>query len=488
VIRVAKLFAKISGAVGIAVVLCWVMPAARQVDARQGFQKTTPSPCLDASLSDLAAVQPETVGSIASLSQGIKGLPCDAKGETNPPKGEKPESVFQNGFDYYSWLTFIALNSPADGAPIGKDAVAVWQTWKQLPDVMLDGGEKPKPWNDPPSACRALSKPGVMTIHMEMEETYNEPFKSGPLFDQNGNYALFVIFMNQAMFDYIVDDKRRLYSVKGQRDFNDDIDFPSGSLKAGEESTGSVMVKASWKILIPGVDDESRYHVVDALLNRPNAHDPCRQVRLGLIGFHVGHKTSTRQQWIWTTFEHHDNVPTQREVAAGIQPERKFSFYCGKPECAGIPANQTPPGPWDPDKLTPPWEPGIHPNGFKSQIVRTGLLGHAFDDVEVLNKAFHAFLKGSVWENYDLVTTQWPSDFGCSTNKKPGTLPDATCSPFPSYLANSTLETFSQPPDDDGVPLATSSCISCHNNATTHHSPATRSDFTYILEKAKGAP
>jgi hypothetical protein len=62
--------------------------------------------------------------------------------------------------------------------------------------------------------------------------------------------------------------------------------------------------------------------------------------------------------------------------------------------------------------------------------------------------------------------------------------------PFPAYLANSTLETFSQPQHDGGVPLATSSCISCHNNATTKppqdsKTMAMRSDFTYILEKAQ---
>jgi hypothetical protein len=286
-----------------------------------------------------------------------------------------------------------------------------------------------------------------------------------------------------------------LYSVEGQRNFHEDINFPSGSQKAGEESIGSVMVKASWKILTPGVDYDvkvpnfkSKYHVVDGLLYLPEAHDPCRLVKLGLIGFHVGHKTSTRQQWIWTTFEQHDNVPTQQELKAGIPQDRKYNFYCAKPECSTLPINQTPQGPWDPEKMSPPWDPLLHPSAFKSQIVRMGLLDHTFDDVDLLNNAFHTFLQGTVWKNYDLITTQWPSDFGCSTNPKPGSLPDATCSPFPTFLANSTLETFSQPPNDDGVPLATSSCISCHNNATTHHLPATRSDFTYILEKAKGTP
>jgi hypothetical protein len=103
-------------------------------------------------------------------------------------------------------------------------------------------------------------------------------------------------------------------------------------------------------------------------------------------------------------------------------------------------------------------------------------------------------IKNTVWKNYDLITTQWPSGH-CAVDAHPENLPDATCAPFPTFLANSTLETFSQPQQqtemrgdpDAGVPLATSSCISCHNNATTQHRPASRSDFTYILEKAKSS-
>lgn len=504
--RVDPLAVKIVGALGIAVVLCWAAPTAPQAEPGSGRpQAVADFHCPSTSLSVLSDVTPSFLNTLATLKQGIKGLPCDAGGEATPPEGEKPAVRFQNGFDYYSWLTFIALNSPADGEPIGKDARAVWQTWKQLPDVMLDAGKKPEPWCDTntlnpgcdphapdpnrpviPQVCTAKYKPGTMIIHMEMDETYNQPFKSGPLFDQNGNYALFVIFMNKSMFQYIADDRRRLYSVEGQRNFNENVDFPSGTQKSGEESIGAVMVKASWKILL-SKDDESTYHVADGLLYLPGAQDPCRPVKLGLIGFHVGHKTSTRQQWIWTTFEHSDNVPTQQQVKAGIPKDKKFNFYSASDDAKGLAINQTPHGPWDPLKMKPPWDPNpaLHPpNAFKSQIVRTGLLDHTFDDVSVLNTAFHSFLHGKVWENYDLITTQWPSDFGCAGNPNPGSLPDATCSPFPTFLANSTLETFSQPPNDDGVPLATSSCISCHNNATTHHIPATRSDFTYILEKA----
>jgi hypothetical protein len=267
------------------------------------------------------------------------------------------------------------------------------------------------------------------------------------------------------------------------------------------------MIKASWKLMQPGVDfgpnispKNEKYHMIDALLYRPNQHgeEACRAVKLGLIGFHVGHKTDSRQQWIWTTFEHHLNVPTQQDVDNKSIPEKAYSFY--KPGCSesDCPINETPAGPWDPDTLG--WSPFPRNPKFKSQIERMGPqvdfrdgdTRTLQDDVKALNSKFQHWsrIQNTVWANYDLITTQWPSGFPCAGKKSPGTLPDPTCTPFPTFLANSTLETFSQPPHDGGVPLATSSCISCHNNATTqptHNNPKTqamRSDFTYILEKA----
>jgi hypothetical protein len=66
-----------------------------------------------------------------------------------------------------------------------------------------------------------------------------------------------------------------------------------------------------------------------------------------------------------------------------------------------------------------------------------------------------------------------------------------TCSPAPTFMANSTLETYSQ----GEVPIASSSCIACHGNAvgfqktTSNPQPGkpnmNQSDFTFILEKAQ---
>jgi hypothetical protein len=448
---------------------------------------------------------------LALQKNGILGLPCDSGFASD---GTDLTTNLQHGFDYYSWLTFLALNSPASGAAIGAgapDAPTVWETYKQLPDVMLPKGKPPVDWVESsanplvgvnnqivPEGCP--DPKGRMIIHMDMEETYNEPFKSGPLFDQNGNYALFVILLNEPMFEYI--NHRRLFNVEGQEAFDSEISFPNGTLKPDENKkgrVGAIMIKASWKLMKEGTDFGKnvtpKYHMIDGLLYRPKAPEICRPVKLGLVGFHVGHKTDTRQQWIWTTFEHHDNVPTESEEKNGIPSGTTFSFYNPGCKASDCPVNQTPAGSWEPDVIG--WSPFPENPKFRSQIVRTGR-SPVFpdDDVGRLNKMFQAApqIKNTVWKNYDLITTQWPSGH-CAVDAHPENLPDATCAPFPTFLANSTLETFSQPQQqtemrgdpDAGVPLATSSCISCHNNATTQHRPASRSDFTYILEKAKSS-
>jgi hypothetical protein len=158
--------------------------------------------------------------------------------------------------------------------------------------------------------------------------------------------------------------------------------------------------------------------------------------------------------------------------------------------------NATPPRPWAPvPKLNLRFRDD---DSFKSQIVREVPLTNAAKN---MNKIFQSMLADTVWKNYMLISTQWPSVFGCTklhsnpSAPKPQTdflkQPDMTCSPAPTFLANSTLETYSQ----GKIPLASSSCIACHGNAVDFQRGASNpqagkarlneSDFTFILEKAQ---
>ena len=47
-----------------------------------------------------------------------------------------------------------------------------------------------------------------------------------------------------------------------------------------------------------------------------------KAVTVGLVGFHIAQKTETSPQWIWSTFEHVDNLATNRlqQIAQGGYP------------------------------------------------------------------------------------------------------------------------------------------------------------------------
>jgi hypothetical protein len=415
-----------------------------------------------------------------------KGQPCDRI--SNPPAmfpGNNLLSI-QHSFDFYSWLTFVALNAPATGGPIGPNVRTKWediQNYRQLGNVMLPHGATPTWGTKPPlpKECVDKGNPDDMVVILE-EETFNQPFKSGPLIDQNGHYGLFDILMNKPMFDYMLVHK--LYSVEGQKAFNETVEFPSGNspdTKATRPSLGNpghmgaVMIKVSWKIMDPVQDRDrmDKFHTVDALVYFPGPPDTktgpaCVRAKLGMIGFHVGHKTDFAPQWIWTTFEHVKNAPDQKDVDAG-KLDPPYNFF--NAACRDCPVNQVPEAqPWDPNTTL------LFRGAFKSQITRVEPI---LDEAVAMNKAFRKVLAGTVWENYELVSTQWPSNLACVRDPKIQET-DQTCAPVPSQLANSTLETFSQ----GGVPIASSSCMACHNDATTKHVPATASDFTFMLEKA----
>ena len=93
-----------------------------------------------------------------------------------------------------------------------------------------------------------------------------------------------------------------------------------------------------------------------------------------------------------------------------MAPYNFFSVKC-KADCPV--ENATPPFPWDPD---PALELRFRKdNSFKSQIVRETPLT---DAAKNMNAVFHSMLPAnSVWQNYMLLSTQWPSAFGFAARR-----------------------------------------------------------------------
>jgi hypothetical protein len=188
---------------------------------RVPLSETDPTAAKPITLTPLLA--PEFVPGKTTLDPKVKnrilnlGLPCQENVDVSGPDDSKTAlENLQRGFDFYSWLTFIALNSPADGRSIEQsnpDTRTKWESrnnFMHLLDVMI---KDPSQERMSPSGRTGKSRKNasvkykdkiknindMMVIEM-IEETFNEPFKTGALIDQQGNYALFDILMNKQMF------------------------------------------------------------------------------------------------------------------------------------------------------------------------------------------------------------------------------------------------------------------------------------------------
>ena len=398
--------------------------------------------------------------------------------------------ALQKDFDILSWNSFISLNWPPDKNGIGDpkktigengDNPTVWEDYSDVSTVFLPGGATPK-WQaegEVPPACKALFTPGAKIISQvgktpTVLSEMSQPFNTGPLIDQNGVYTRFQITINKPMFDYIL--ANALYSRAGQAAFKGEVKFPCGTNPpTGQGVEGAIMVKSAWMVIDPSQKD--RFHTSQALVYSPASENPkypasCSKQTLGLTGLHIAHKTSGSSQWVWSTFEHIDNAPTEADVKAG-KFKVSYNYYNPKCTAAQCPPNQTPPRPWDPTK----------PSSFHTQVVRIdSFKGNEFapESAAVRNADAQKLLASvnpkSVWQNYELISTQWPTNPGGPCAPKPG---DQLGGPAPIFLANTTLETYVQ----GMVPNVSSSCIECHNNAAT--TSMIPSDFTYVLQRAK---
>jgi hypothetical protein len=363
----------------------------------------------------------------------------------------------QDPMDYLSWQTFIALNWPAsasyNGVPDANVVVGghnitsyypngmrgsptVWETYKDSADIFLPDAQPPSPF-------------GAPTVHVLFDDT--ESFTNSPLNDQNGHHVYYEVRMNEVEYNYIV--SHGLYNSANQ---SQPISFPAGNNATGE--IGSVHVKAAWKILGPN-DDPSRFYVAKALIFTRGSISAF-QANVGLVGMHIAHKTASRPEWIWSTFEQIDNAPDLPAQGHAIPPPPTppghYNFTNAKCAIAQCPPNQ---------------EVGTTSNQ-PVQVLRVTPIPSS---VQTLNGTFQAALRSwnqaNVWQYYGLVRTQWPGE---PANTKLFGVPQ------PAFLANTVIETYFQGPSPTN-PTAKDpphSCMGCHGMF------AQQNDFVFQLFKA----
>src|SRR5258708_32728963 len=161
-------------------------------------------------------------------------------------------------------------------------------------------------------------------------------------------------------------------------------------------------LRAAWRIMTEQEKQAKppRYYMSEAQVIDPKT-GKCsdKTVTVGLIGFHIAHKTGVFKAWVWSTFEQVDNVP-----ADGVPPPALgYSLYDGKNQQPFLKSWGFFSGaaykPVDPQSLKPaPTTP--------VQVIR---LDPIKSEIKALNDQVHqvAGIKGTVWENYELVDAQW---------------------------------------------------------------------------------
>jgi hypothetical protein len=423
----------------------------------------------------------------------------------------------QTGFDIYSWNTFLALNWPAEtstkgeapcnlqnGAardcdkplPRGDYGPTVWETYK--PDsAVFRGDEKgaiaPAGWNcplEPLPGCdsvegvtAAAARLPVLRMITEDANSAHEFLQAGsfaPLIDQNGSFVRYEMRMNRDEFEYI--DAHKLWD---SNQHTEDVNFqPVGSTE--NKTMGPIEVKAAWKVLTEK-DDRERFHSRTVEVAWPNPAKKgkylCKQYTMGLVGLHIAHKTQHAPQWIWSTFEQVDNYKGPHPSLADPA--------CDAAKCPPNVQPEAPKGGWSGDprtRETPPTQVTVTPGSAATILPKSENI-----NAEVRQKLA---AMGSVWQYYELVSTQWPSVPYINGKPAPvlvkGTLINQGAGQIPHLLANTTMETYlmgPNDPDDPDVERNTSSCMACHNMSRIGKiDPVTKkkktADFSFLLQEA----
>lgn len=464
-------------------------------------------------------------------------------------------ALVQREFDLYSWQMFFALNWPTDAQ--GKAAPKLttqsfgpprWSWWHTSPQIFrADGGRPaacassgpapaPKPdLSQPlfrglgrfPAAAEALAAAdpqrnrflgiisAVGNVHVNTKLADIQQAFTGPLIDQNGEFVYYEILIDPNEVDYLCANE--LYNINGQVAFSGaggKVQMPVGVDDV--DGSGAFELKIAWKVL-GKQDDPSRFFTMHAYIKDEAADNSeiDRQVQVGMVGLHIAHKSASSPQWIWSTFEQVDNLATNPVSHPQLSP----SFH--NPACETCAVNVLPVAGSD----------GVYPR-IPVQALRSVPIP---DDKQALNAQVRAAMAkaGSVWQYYQLIDTQWPTQPNVPPADPSGPLPAAVANkaggnPTPVYLTNITMETYFQggntlgcnqtegnpgcnlpgfltaagpvPPNPPAAPPAASttvfaseSCVGCHSSAGiyTHYDPnnpgaATQSgqltgDFSWLM-------
>lgn len=388
-----------------------------------------------------------------------------------PPRPDSAQTPEQSRpwFDVFSWQSFIALNwpastsgrgnpdQPADSARFlsaGNGSLTVWNTYKESWELFGQGSARPTPfdsWDAAVEPCGGLQQgQQAFTFTSKGNSLFNDAAQSFsfPLIDQRGGYTRYSVRYNRAQYDTIrgadADSTSWLYlsrNLAPAMPF-----FMPASDSAGD--VGSIMVKASWRPLT-AQDDSTKYYTITAMV-ADSTGETCTPVQMGLVGFHIAQKQVGFPQWVWSSFEHVSNVPGTGSRAPysynnGLDTPQSVNGWNYRPDSLALAANARP------VQVSRVNDIPNTPTGASTQDI---------------NNIYQSFLANTVWANYQLIITQWPSEPGVFVlADSGGVYPRDAGAAFPVWGAtNTSMETYFQT-RGDAAPAGGNSCMSCHYQA-----------------------
>jgi len=470
--------------------------------ASYSCQKTQPENT-NASLTSTASPTPQTLPAWpkgfpqAMPSPLISGnIPRQVAISGNPPTPQDARPFFDN----FSWESFIALNWPALSGARGvadnpndqaiffsapNGVPVVWGTYKDSFDLFAQKDQRPSAWNSatsPVNPCpdgTADQKTLIFTTKGDTPLMQTKEAFSFPLIDQRGNFVYYDIRYGEAQYNFIrgqdSDPSSWLYLLKNLAP-KENAQFGVQMPMTTTSALGSIMVKAAWRIGTSR-DDPKRYYAINAQIYNPQTQT-CASSTVLLVGLHIAHKVDPFTEWVWSTFEQIDNVPPDADVSPKPSPPPNGYYSFNN----GTDTPKTPNGYNYKPPLTAPGTPTPTPSPV--QVTRVNPIPNTpqGQSTREVNMYYQGLLRGTVWQYYQLVVTQWPGNPGIGQGKpfmlmnNGGVYPQNTGAAFPANGAvNTTMETYFQT-QNDAAGAGGNSCMSCHYRAG-------QSDFSWGLNR-----
>jgi hypothetical protein len=357
-------------------------------------------------------------------------------------------------FHQWSWEAFVWATA------IGKDGRARFTTLHNVDEVgktataVATKGPKPlglKPRDLKPAGARQ-TKPG------------DDPSQAGGgvLVDKDGQIVWYSTHMNDAYFNFL-----QQYGGAGYAQAPASLTWP----------VGAAVFKASWKVIPNGTPPPGFYAektTVPMLKNNPaggimvDKTAKPRPVTVVLVGLHVVGLTANHPEFLWGTFEQVQNAPDLPPGMAYNSTDpvsnQNFTFYAANTPANACNANTAP-------KVTDSVKQTVAPvtNVFR-QFATGGAEAYRTQDIINVNTAAQGEMvsmgtgkpplpQETVWANYKLIGTLWID--ACTL--QPGVSQLEKQGVASIDLANATLETYFQGPQNNFNKNPMANCFMCHN-------------------------